>query len=79
VINYFDWSGTRDALTRWVEAVRSECEKNNVGFMGLYGPSQVRFNWCFIHEVDTQERYHRTERPHHACGGDPPSHPLLLA
>jgi hypothetical protein len=59
VINYFDWSGTRDALTRWVEAVRSECEKNNVGFMGLYGPSQVKFNLCFIHEVDTQERYHR--------------------
>lgn len=62
VINYFDWSGTRDGLMRWVEAVRSECEKQKIKFMGLYGPSQVKFNWAMIHEAETQERYQRTWR-----------------
>ncbi|MCW4049739.1 MAG: hypothetical protein NWE89_08380 [Candidatus Bathyarchaeota archaeon] len=60
VINYFDWSGTRDGLTRWVEAVRSECEKAGVKFMGLYGPSQLKFNWSMVHEVHDQAHYHRT-------------------
>ena len=62
VISYFDWSGTRDGLMGWVEAVRSECEKHGVELLGLYGPSQVKFNWCFIHEVDSQEQYIRTMR-----------------
>jgi hypothetical protein len=62
VINYFDWSGTRDGLTRWMEQVQTECEKHNVELMGLFGPSQVKFNWCFIHRVDSQEQYHRTWR-----------------
>ena len=46
VINYFDWSGTREGLTRWVELLRSESEKHKVIFLGLYGPSQVKFNWA---------------------------------
>ena len=37
VINYFDWSGTRDSLTSWVEAVRSECEKHGVKLLGRRG------------------------------------------
>ena len=60
VINYFDWSGTRDGLMKWVEAVRSECENSGIKFMGLYGPSQVKFNWSIIHEVTSQEQYHMT-------------------
>ena len=62
VISYFDWSGTREGLMGWVEAVRAECEKQGVRLLGLYGPSQVKFNWCFIHEVDSQEQYTRTMR-----------------
>jgi hypothetical protein len=61
-INYFDCSGTRDSLTRWVEAVRAECEKHGVELLGLYSPSRVKFNWCFIHEVDSQEKYTGTMR-----------------
>ena len=60
VINYFDWSGTRDGLIKWVESVRSECESNDIKFMGLYGPSQVKFNWSLIHEVKSQEHYNKT-------------------
>ena len=59
VINYFDWSGTRDGLMRWAEAVQGECERHNIEFLGLSGPSQVKFNWCFIHNVKSQEHYHR--------------------
>ncbi len=59
VINYFDWSGTRDGLMGWVEAVRAECERQGVRLRGLYGPSQVKFNWCFIHEADSQDQYTR--------------------
>jgi hypothetical protein len=60
VINYFDWSGTREGLTRWVELLRSESEKHKVIFLGLYGPSQVKFNWAIIQEVNSQEHYHKT-------------------
>jgi len=62
VINYFDWSGTRDDLIKWVESVRSECEQANINFLGLYGPSQVKFNWSIIHEVRSQEEYSKTWR-----------------
>ncbi|MBN1682057.1 hypothetical protein JW865_00705 [Candidatus Bathyarchaeota archaeon] len=59
IINYFDWQGTKDSLMRWVEAVNRESEHNRVKFIGLYGPSQVRFNWAFIYEAGSQEHYHK--------------------
>jgi hypothetical protein len=62
VIYYFDWAGTRDGLIRWVEAVRAEAEQQNADFLGLYGPSQVKFNWAFIYRVHDQEHFQRARR-----------------
>lgn len=60
IITYFDWSGTREALVRWIETVRSESGTQNVKFMGLYGPSQIKFNWALIQEAPSQQHYHKT-------------------
>jgi len=39
IINYFDWSGNKNGLMSWIESVRAQCEKQEVRFRGLYGPS----------------------------------------
>lgn len=62
VVYYFDWAGSRNGLVGWVEAVRAECERQGVGFMGLFGPSQVKFNWAFMCNCEGQEHYHRMLR-----------------
>ena len=40
----------------WVEVTRAQCEKHGVRFMGLYGPSQVKFNWAMVFEAESQEQ-----------------------
>ena len=62
IINYFDWSGTRERLSAWVEAIRDQCEEHNVKFIGLYGPSQVKFNWAMLFESSSQDKFNKTWR-----------------
>ena len=62
VCYYFDWAGSREGLTSWVEAVRAEAEQQNIEFLGLFGPSQMKFNWSYIFRVENQEHYQRLWR-----------------
>lgn len=62
IISYFDWEGSREGLMGWVETMRGQCDKHGVDFMGLYGPSQVKFNWAMVFRADSQDHHAKTWR-----------------
>jgi len=52
LLKYFDWSGGREELMDWMKEWQNRCEKHNVKYWGLYGPTQVKWNWCLVLEGD---------------------------
>ncbi len=53
MITYYDWFGTPEDHTKFVEATKKACEDTEgIKFKGSYVPHQVRYHYAFVFKCD---------------------------
>ena len=53
MITYYDWFGTPEDHTKFVDATKKACEETEgIKFKGSYIPHQVRYHYAFVYKCD---------------------------
>ena len=53
MIIYYDWFGTPEDHTKYVEATKKACEDTEgIKFKGSYVPHQIRYHYAFVYKCD---------------------------
>lgn len=50
---YFDWTGPRDTVKKYGEALQKACEKTGAKFLGIWGPGQDKYHFVAMIEAET--------------------------
>ncbi|MCW3988511.1 MAG: hypothetical protein NWE88_00365 [Candidatus Bathyarchaeota archaeon] len=57
ILVFFDWSATGKELKRWNNTFKEACEKHGMTYKGLYGPMGQKFNFTWIIESDSVDKF----------------------
>ena len=57
---FFDWSASGKELKRWNHQFKEACEAHGMTFKGLYGPMGQKFNFTWIIESDSVDKFIET-------------------
>ena len=60
ILVFFDWSATGKELKRWNNTFKEACEKHGMTYKGLYGPMGQKFNFTWIIESDSVDKFIKT-------------------
>ena len=60
ILVFFDWSATNKELKRWNKMFKEACEKHGMTYKGLYGPMGQKFNFTWIIESDSIDKFIET-------------------
>lgn len=69
----FQWEGITEGLKEDYDIAKKACnEVDGVNFMGLYGPVNERWNWAYIYEAESREKFWKAmEKTSELRGGRP--------
>ncbi len=62
ILVFFDWSATGKELKRWNNTFKEACEKHGMTYKGLYGPMGQKFNFTWIIESDSVDKFIETTK-----------------
>lgn len=73
ILLYFDWVGSVVELKEFNEKINKSCERVGVKCNGLYGPMNQKWNYVWMFEAETYEKflemarhlYRHPKMPHH--------------
>jgi hypothetical protein len=57
IILYFDWTGSRKDLGEWVDKIKKSCEEEDIEYMGVYGPMNVKWNYAAMFKCDSVDKF----------------------
>jgi len=60
ILVFFDWSATGKELKRWNNQFKEACEEHGMTYKGLYGPMGQKFNFTWIIESDSVDKFIKT-------------------
>jgi len=60
ILVYFDWNTNGKALKKWNNQIKEACEEHGMKFKGLYGPMAQKFNFTWIIESDSVDKFIET-------------------
>lgn len=60
ILVFFDWSASGKELKRWNKEFKEACEARGMTFKGLYGPMGQKFNFTWIIESDSVDKFIET-------------------
>ncbi len=60
ILVFFDWNASGKELKRWNTLFKEACEEHGMTFKGLYGPMGQKFNFTWIIESDSVDKFIET-------------------
>ena len=60
ILVFFDWSASVKELKIWNGQFKEACEERGMTFKGLYGPMGQKFNYTWIIESDSVDKFIET-------------------
>jgi hypothetical protein len=57
ILVFFDWNINGKALQKWNNQIKEACEKHGMTYKGLYGPMGQKFNFTWIIESDSVDKF----------------------
>ncbi len=60
ILVFFDWSSSVKELKSWNSQFKEACEERGMTFKGLYGPMGQKFNYTWIIESDSVDKFIET-------------------
>lgn len=60
ILVFFDWSAPGKELKRWNKTFKEACEEHGMTYKGLYGPMGQKFNFTWIIESDSVDKFIET-------------------
>lgn len=60
ILVFFDWSSSVKELKSWNGQFKEACEERGMTFKGLYGPMGQKFNYTWIIESDSVDKFIET-------------------
>lgn len=57
ILIYFDWTSTKKGLEIWNQQVIEACEKNGLKFNGLFVPMNEKYNFVWVIETDSVDKF----------------------
>lgn len=69
ILLYFDWTGSRKDLGEWADKIKKSCEEEDIEYMGVYGPMNVKWNYAAMFKCDSVDKFRvmarKVPRPSH--------------
>ncbi len=62
ILVFFDWNASGKELKRWNNQFKEACEERGMTFKGLYGPMGQKFNFAWIIESDSVDKFIETTK-----------------
>ncbi len=57
ILLYFDWKGTHKELKEWADRIKKACEEDDIKYIGVYGPMNVKWHYAAMFESDSFDRF----------------------
>ena len=55
VLVYFDWNGSHEQVEEENKLLNKACDKYGAKYIGLFRPSQVKWDYCHVFEADGEK------------------------
>ena len=62
ILVFFDWNANGKELKKWTQQFKEACDKNDMTFKGLYMPIGQKFNFTWMIETDSVDKYIETTK-----------------
>ncbi len=62
ILVFFDWGASGKELMRWNNTFKKACEEHGMTYKGLYGPMGQKFNFTWIIESDSVDKFIATTK-----------------
>ncbi|MDP6458188.1 MAG: hypothetical protein QGF78_02510 [Candidatus Bathyarchaeota archaeon] len=62
ILVFFDWNSSGKELRRWNNQFKEACRKHGMIFKGLYGPMGQKFNFTWIIESESVDKFIETTK-----------------
>jgi hypothetical protein len=57
ILLYFDWVGSRKELKEHDKRMQKSCEETDVGFLGIYGSMNQKWNYCWLFDARSYDHF----------------------